>query len=131
MNTKVRRNDFLGTNTDFEGKLTCEGDIRIDGQFRGEIAVCGTLVVGADASIEANIRAPYVAVAGDIRGNIIADERIEIVSPAKVFGNIEAPRVRIDEGAVFEGNCRMGAPEGTRNDVPKITAAIPGLSSLP
>ena len=99
--------DFIGDGTEFEGKLQCEGDIRIDGQFKGELHVSGTLTVGADAIIEADIYAPHIAIAGKIHGNIFAEKRLEILAPAKVLGKIEAPKVLIDDGAVFEGSCRM------------------------
>ncbi len=99
--------DFIGGGTEFEGILRCEGDIRIDGQFKGELRVNGTLTVGADAIIEADIYAPHIAIAGNIHGNIFAGEKLEILAPAKVLGTIEAPKVLIDDGAIFEGSCRM------------------------
>ncbi len=99
--------DFIGGGTEFEGKLKCEGDIRIDGQFKGELQVNGTLTVGADAIVEADIYAPHIAIAGNIHGNIFADEKLEILAPARVLGKIEAPKILIGDGAVFEGSCRM------------------------
>jgi cytoskeletal protein CcmA (bactofilin family) len=99
--------DFIGGGTEFEGKLKCEGDIRIDGQFKGELQVNGTLTVGAEAIVEADIYAPHIAIAGNIHGNIFAEEKLEILAPARVLGTIEAPKVLIDDGAVFEGSCRM------------------------
>ena len=99
--------DVIGDGTDFEGKLSCDGDIRIDGQFKGELQVSGTLTVGPDAVIEADIYAPHIAIAGNIHGNIFAEEKLEIFPPAKVLGTIEAPKLLIDDGAIFEGSCRM------------------------
>ena len=100
-------NAFLGRDTDFEGKLTFTGAVRLDGRFRGEILTEGTLIVGESASIESDIHASHIIISGEIRGNIIADDRIQIHAPGKVYGNIEAPTVVIDEGVVFEGHCRM------------------------
>jgi cytoskeletal protein CcmA (bactofilin family) len=104
---KAGLHDFIGGGTEFEGKLKCEGDIRIDGQFKGELQVDGTLTVGADAIVEADIYAPHIAIAGNIHGNIFAGEKLEILAPAKVLGTIEAPKVLIYDGAIFEGSCRM------------------------
>lgn len=98
---------FLGKDTEFEGKLTFHGTIRIDGHFKGEISADGSLIVGEGAMIEANMDISYILISGEINGNIIADDRIEIHPPGKVFGDIQAPTVVIDEGAIFEGNCRM------------------------
>lgn len=100
-------NAFLGRDTEFEGKLAFTGAVRIDGRFQGEILTEGTLIVGESASIESDIHASHIIVSGEIRGNIVADDRIEIHAPGKVYGNIHAPTVVIDEGVVFEGHCRM------------------------
>ncbi|MFZ7112804.1 MAG: bactofilin family protein [Desulfatiglandales bacterium] len=107
MRKKNEINAFLGKNTEFDGKLTFSGAVCIDGKFKGEILSQGTLVVGETAVIESNIHVSHMIISGEIRGNIIADERIEIHAPGRVFGDIEAPVVVIDEGVIFEGNCRM------------------------
>lgn len=101
-------NAFLGKNTEFEGKLSFSGAVRIDGRFKGEIFTEGTLIVGETAVIESNVHVSHVIISGEIRGNVMAEKRIEIHAPGKVYGNIQAPVVVIDEGVIFEGNCRMG-----------------------
>ena len=98
---------FFGKDTAFEGKLTFHGTIRIDGHFKGEISADGSLIVGEGAMIEATIHISYILISGEIHGNIIADDRIAIHPAGKVFGDIQAPTVVIDEGGIFEGNCRM------------------------
>ena len=100
-------NAFLGKNTEFEGKLSFSGAVRIDGRFKGEIFTEGTLIVGETAVIESEVHVSHVIISGEIRGNIMAEKRIEIHAPGKVYGNIQAPVVVIDEGVIFEGNCRM------------------------
>ena len=100
-------NAFLGKDTEFEGKLSFKGSVRVDGHFTGEIFTEGTLIVGQSAVIKSDIHVSHIIISGEIRGNIIADERIEIHAPGKVIGNIQAPAVVIEEGVIFEGNCRM------------------------
>ncbi len=100
-------NAFLGKDTEFEGKLSFSGAVRIDGRFKGEILTDGTLIVGETALLECDIQTAHVSISGEVRGNIDARNRIEIHAPGKVFGNISAPTITIDEGAIFEGNCRM------------------------
>jgi len=107
MKNRNEINAFLGKDTEFEGKLTFNGAVRIDGRFRGEIFTQGTLIVGESATIESEIHVSHIIVSGEIRGNIRADNRIEIHAPGKVFGNIQAPVVVIEEGVIFEGNCSM------------------------
>ena len=104
---KSRINAFLGNKTQFEGKLKFSGVVRIDGSFNGEIQTEGTLIVGETAVISSLINASHIIISGEVRGNILAKSRIEIHAPGRVFGNIQAPVVIIDEGVVFEGNCQM------------------------
>ena len=104
-------NAFLGKNTNFEGKLSFSGAVRIDGQFKGEIITDGMLVVGESAVIQSDVHVSHIIISGEIRGNILADRRIEIRSPGKVYGNIQAPIVVIGEGVIFEGNCTMKTEE--------------------
>ena len=98
---------FLGADTDFEGKLSFKGSVRIDGRFKGEILTDGTLIVGETAILESNIRVSHIIISGEVRGNIKASDRIEINAPGKVYGNIETPTLLIAEGVVFEGSCSM------------------------
>lgn len=107
MKNKDAINAFLGKDTEFEGKLSFKGAVRVDGHFTGEIFTEGTLIVGQSAVIKSDIHVSHIIISGEIRGNIIADKRIEIHAPGKVFGNIQAPAVVIEEGVIFEGNCRM------------------------
>ena len=100
-------NAFLGKETEFEGKLSFTGAVRIDGRFKGEIFTEGTLIVGETAVVFSDIRASLIIISGEVRGNIVAKRKIEIHSPGKVFGNIKAPAVTIEEGVIFEGNCQM------------------------
>jgi cytoskeletal protein CcmA (bactofilin family) len=121
MKNKDEINAFLGMETEFEGKLTFKGAVRIDGHFTGEIFTEGTLIVGESAVIKSDIHVSHIIVSGEIRGNIIADSRIEIHAPGKVFGNIQAPAVVIDEGVIFEGNCKM---QGIEKEEGKKLAVI-------
>ncbi len=98
---------FLGNNTEFEGKLTFNDAVRIDGTFKGEIESEGMLIVGETAMLHSEIRVSHIIISGEIHGNIVANTRIEIHAPGKVYGNIQAPVVIMEQGAIVEGNCRM------------------------
>jgi cytoskeletal protein CcmA (bactofilin family) len=107
MKKQDRTNSFFGKDTVFEGNLSCKGEVRIDGRFNGEIHIEGVLVAGESAIITSAIHVSQIIISGEIRGNVIADKKIEIHRPGRVFGNIQAPVVIIYEGATFDGNCSM------------------------
>jgi cytoskeletal protein CcmA (bactofilin family) len=116
MKKKDEINAFLGKNTEFDGKLTFAGSVRVDGRFKGEISGEGTLIVGDSAAVQADVRVSHLIISGEIRGNLFAEERIEIHAPGKVFGNMESPIVVMDEGVIFDGQCRMQAANKTEGE---------------
>ena len=91
------------------GQLTFQGTARIDGHVDGEIQCYGKLTIGEGAEVRAKISGTIVVVQGRVEGNVTATERIELQSPARVYGNISTPRLIITEGVVFDGDCSMGA----------------------
>lgn len=103
---------FIGKDTEFEGKLTFHGSIRIDGHFKGEIFSDGDLIIGQEGIVEAEINVSSIVIIGEVHGDVIARQRIEIRASGKVFGNIQAPSVGIEEGAVFRGKVQMSLIEG-------------------
>ncbi len=98
---------ILGKGSSFDGKLTFEGAVRIDGTFAGEIRTEGTLIVGQGAEVKAQIYAARLIIEGIVRGDACASDSIEIHAPAKVYGNLSTPSLEIQKGSVFEGNCQM------------------------
>jgi len=100
-------NAFLGRGCIYEGKLTFEGRVRIDGKFTGEIFSNDTLEIGPDAEIEAEVDCATVVIAGRVNGNITARGRCDLRAPAIVLGNITSPIITMDEGVRFDGEMRM------------------------
>jgi cytoskeletal protein CcmA (bactofilin family) len=100
-------NALLGRGSEFDGKLTFEGTVRIDGKFTGSIVSNDVLVVGEGAKISAEITCGTIIVHGEINGNIKAKTTVELHHPAKVRGNIETPVLMIEKGVMFEGQTKM------------------------
>jgi cytoskeletal protein CcmA (bactofilin family) len=98
---------ILGKGSAFDGKLTFEGTVRIDGGFSGEIRTDGTLIVGPTAKVTAQIEASTVVIEGQVEGDIRATERVELAGTGRVVGTIHAPALEIHRGAVFDGRCVM------------------------
>jgi cytoskeletal protein CcmA (bactofilin family) len=100
---------FLGTQTEFTGKLSFSGVVHLDGNFQGEIISRGTLVVGSESVVNAEIHSSVLKIAGEVHGDLTATEKIELYPPAKVYGNIRTPSLVVEEGVIFEGTCSMGS----------------------
>lgn len=98
---------FLGEGTEFEGLLSFDGTVRIDGKFRGEIHTADTLIIGESGNIEAEIKAGQVIIMGALNGNIKAAQKVEITHTGRLSGDINTPALVVHEGGVLEGNIRM------------------------
>ena len=102
-------NGFIGDTAELSGNMSFTGVVRIDGHLSGNISSeDGTLIVSPGAQIDAQIAVGITQVYGTVTGDIIATKRVEIRRTARVIGNIQTPELVMDEGAIFEGGCRMG-----------------------
>jgi len=104
---KEEINAFLGKDTEFEGKFSFTGAVRIDGKFNGEIESSGTLIVGETATMQSQIHVADMIISGEVHGDVVAENKLEISVPGKLFGNIQTPKLVIEEGVIFEGKCKM------------------------
>lgn len=107
-----KSDSVLAKGTRTEGKLESEGSVRLDGFFKGTIRVKGDVVVGEGAFLDADIVGRQVLIAGEVRGQVVALGKLEITATGRVFGNIEAAILAVEEGAVLQGDCKMIAKEG-------------------
>jgi cytoskeletal protein CcmA (bactofilin family) len=98
---------LLGRGASFEGKLTFEGTVRIDGKFKGEVFSDDVLVIGEGAIVEAEIDIGEVIIQGTVIGNVKAKRSIEIHAPGRVKGDLTTPSLQIDKGVIFEGRSFM------------------------
>ena len=97
----------LGKETVFSGTMRFTSSLKIDGRFEGEIESSGCLHVEEGAHVRANIRVGSVVIGGIVHGNIVATEKLEMLSTGKVYGNVTTSRLKIADGVVFEGKCEM------------------------
>ena len=98
---------LLGRGSEFEGKLSFEGTVRIDGKLSGEIFTDDTLIIGEGAEVNAEINVGAIVIEGVVHGNVNAKRSVEIHTPGKVIGNISTPSLFIEKGVIFEGSCQM------------------------
>ena len=102
---------LLGKGTDFKGVVSFDGTVRIDGRVEGEIYITGTLIVGEHAIIEGVISVGVLMNSGKINGTVTALEKIHILKPGVLVGDIRTPVIAIEEGSRFHGMCDMGDHE--------------------
>jgi len=103
---------ILGKTTSFTGILKFETTVRIQGSFKGTIEASGALIVDKDATVEADhITVSSLTVYGSISGTVHAVDKVDMMSGAKVHGDVSASRLRIADGVLFEGKCKMTGVE--------------------
>lgn len=119
---------LLGRGSEFEGKLTFEGTVRIDGKLSGEIFSEDVLVVGEGAQVNAEIDVGVIIVEGNVTGNIRAKRAVELHAPARVKGNIETPSLYIDKGVIFEGFSKMEGLSGGGSISANVPKTLQGLA---
>ena len=99
---------FVGSGTVITGESSFKSMLRVDGRFSGRITSgTGTLIVGAGGQVDANIEVAVCTIQGVVNGDIIASQRVELGRASKLSGNIQTPSLVIEQGAVFEGSCKM------------------------
>ena len=103
-----RLSGFVGHGTVLTGETSFQAMLRVDGHLTGRVtSENGTLIVGSTGRVDANIMVAAAAINGTINGDIIALEKVELGRTARVVGNIQTPRLVIEDGALFEGSCTM------------------------
>ncbi len=100
---------LLDRGCEFNGKLSFEGIVRIDGVFQGEIYSQDHLIVGDGAHVEGNVHIGQIEVSGFFKGNIIARDKITIHPTGKVQGTIQTREIEVHMGGVIDGNIEMSA----------------------
>src|SRR3990172_3800692 len=97
----------IGRGLLIKGELHGEEDLIIEGRVEGEISLKKHLVIESTGVILADIQTENITIKGEMRGNMIASEKVEILANARVVGDIRAPRVVIEDGAHFKGHIEM------------------------
>ena len=129
---------FVGSGTVVTGEANFKAMMRVDGHLSGRVnSSAGTLIVGANGKVDANIEVAVAVVHGTVNGDIIATQRLELGRAAKLNGNIQTASLMIEPGALFEGSCKMikmstGAGKGKsngRDDQPLDTTSMKPINA--
>jgi cytoskeletal protein CcmA (bactofilin family) len=98
---------MIGKGLLIRGELHGEEDLIIEGTVEGTISMDKSLTIEAAGKVKANIETQDITVHGEVTGNLIARNKITIHEGAKIIGDIQAPRIEIDDGAYYKGNIQM------------------------
>ncbi len=117
----------FGKSIVFKGDLTGDEDLEIEGRVEGQVKLPNhQLTIGAHGKVTAEVEAKTVIVVGHVSGNVSASERVEVQASGVVDGDIRAPRLLIQEGAVVNGSIQMGAPaKAGEKPVPSAASSNP------
>jgi cytoskeletal protein CcmA (bactofilin family) len=126
-----RLSGFVGNGTVLTGETNFQAMLRVDGHLTGRVtSENGTLIIGSTGKVDANIAVAAAQINGVVNGDIIATEKIELGRTAKIAGNIQTPRLVMDEGAILEGSCTMvKAREAAEKRAADINAHYTSASS--
>ncbi len=103
-----RLSGFVGSGTTLTGETSFQAMLRVDGHLTGKVSSeNGTLIIGTGGQVDANIAVAEAIVSGRVNGDIIATEKLQLGRTARVVGNIQTPRLTMDDGAILEGSCSM------------------------
>ncbi|MGH9321454.1 MAG: bactofilin family protein [Vicinamibacteria bacterium] len=112
---------FLDQGTAFQGDLSFQDTLRIDGKFEGSIRDGRLLIIGESADVNAEIHVGTISVSGRLRGSVHAKERVDLHASARCECNLDTRVLVVEEGAAFEGSCAMqGAAPVTRELTPVV-----------
>lgn len=128
---------ILGPDATFKGELSFEKGMKLQGRFEGKINTPGRLQVSKEAKMAADVEAGSITVEGEVRGNLTANDRIELKATARYEGDLRATKLVVEEGAIFTGNVAVG-PEAVKKGAarpaagnPAFNAPIPAPASAP
>ncbi len=116
----------IGQSIIFKGELSGDEDLEIEGQVDGNVNLANhQLTVGPNGRLKAEIVAKSIIVIGQVIGNLTATERIEVQATGVVEGDLRAPRLNVQEGAVLNGAIDMSSPAAAEVKKPTAPAAQP------
>ena len=103
-------NGFLDEGTELNGELRFRDALRVDGRIKGRIVSDNTLIIGETGQVDAEIDCRVVSIRGRVSGQVHGRERIELLAGCRVEATLVTPKLVIEDGAFFHGDCRMGGP---------------------
>lgn len=119
---RMEEGKVLDVDANMQGNLNFKDpvNLRINGKFEGSLDTLGSLTIGENAVVKAQIRGEAITIAGRVNGNVVARRQLTLIPPAHLVGDIETPILEVQRGAILQGSCRMAGMEaqgGVRREV--------------
>ena len=119
---------IVGTGARLEGNVVSAGNLRIDGQVKGQINADGDVVLSAQSQVEADIRSQNVSVAGRFKGNILVKGKAHLARGGRIDGNITSKTLVVEEGGIFHGQSNMDAGAGSGSPPAQVAQQSAGAA---
>ena len=116
-------NAFLGSGTVYNGELTFEGAVRIDGIFKGSITSEGTLIIGQGAKVTGNLKVGSLVVSGFVEGDVVVANKAVLHKSAQVQGKLSTKLLVMEEGATLDGDLAMNLKAQSKDAVNDISSS--------
>jgi cytoskeletal protein CcmA (bactofilin family) len=97
-----------------EGKLTSNGNVRIDGRVNGDVNANGNVIVGENGEINGEVNADIINLGGKVTGTVNAREKLVLEAKSILKGDLVTKILVIEAGAYFEGKSSMNAGSGAK-----------------
>lgn len=101
-------NGFLDDGTEFSGEMRFRDVMRVDGRLKGRVVSDNMLIIGETGQVDAEIDCGIVSIRGKVTGQVHGRQRIELLAGCRVLATLVTPKLVIEDGAFFQGDCRMG-----------------------
>ena len=127
-NARDSKSSILGPTLKFNGELTADEDLLIQGRIEGSIRHTSSLTIGESGHIKADVRAEYIVVEGRVEGDLKGSKCVKIRESAKIDGNIVSPNVSLVEGAKFNGKIDMDSDPAAKSESKPV--ATPNVDAV-
>jgi cytoskeletal protein CcmA (bactofilin family) len=106
--TKSEEATVISQGVKIEGKLSCSGNIRLDGEVQGDISSQGVVIIGENGKVNGQINADSITIGGKVAGTVRAKDKVVLEAKANLKGDIITKILMMEAGAIFNGNTKMG-----------------------
>ncbi len=120
--------NLIGQGTIITGDLSCKGDIRIDGEIVGNVISMAKVVIGESGSVKGDVIGTNADISGTLEGDVTVNDTLFLKSTAVLNGDIVTNKLIVEAGAIFTGNCNMGA--STRNGNISLSKTEKSLAAI-